>query len=240
MGVRRQKKKMKRLLIVILLLAINASAGVIFAKNVKKIYVTPDKATIFLNGSEVGNGNYTLKFDRHTDFVMLKFTCPGYIERTVKLLKDNPKETIEYKLRLDEAMKESVGGAEGVDYANKWLTVTCKKGMTEDKVWRRLMSVVVDNFENTEVRDKSAGWIKSAWKNVDFESGQRVRTRMEIRIVIGDDDEEQISYKVRVSSEINMDYHSDSSEDNFEKYPRVLRKFNDVVNDLQSSLGANN
>ena len=227
---------MKRILF--LALAVASTMAMSAKKNVKTIHVVPETATIYVNGNEVGNGSYTYKFDRHTDFIMLKFTAPGYITKTVKLMKDNPKETIAYTLFEDEAFKQSVGSSDGVDIANKWMTITCKKGMTEDKVWRRLMSVAVDNFENVEVRDKAAGWIKTAWKDTNFTCGLTVRTRLEVRIMVGGEDEDELSYKIRVSSEIkDTDCFGDQC---YEKYPRVLRKFYDVLNDMQSSLGANN
>jgi hypothetical protein len=100
------------------------------------------------------------------------------------------------------------------------------------------MSVAVDNFENVEVRDKAAGWIKTAWKDTNFTCGLTVRTRLEVRIMVGGDDEDELSYKIRVSSEIkDTDCFGDQC---YEKYPRVLRKFYDVINDMQSALGANN
>lgn len=228
---------MKKILFLTLAL-VSSVAMFALGKNVKTIHVVPENAVIYVNGNEVGNGSYDYKFDKHTDFIMLKFTAPGYITKTVKLLKDNPKQTISYTLYEDEAFKNSVGSSDGVDIANKWMTITCKKGMTEDKVWRRLMSVAVDNFENVEVRDKAAGWIKTAWKDTNFESGQTVRTRLEVRVMIGGEDENELSYKIRVSSEIKeTDCFGDQC---YEKFPRVLRKFYDVLNDLQSSLGANN
>lgn len=230
---------MKKILFLTLALA---STLTVFAlgKNEKTIHVTPDNATIYINGNAVGNGSYTYKFDKKTDFIMLKFTAPGYLpSKPIRLMKENPKQTLSYTLYEDEALKQSVGSSDGVDIANKWMTITCKKGMTEDKVWRRLMSVAVDNFENVEVRDKAAGWIKTAWKDTNFESGQTVRTRLEVRIMVGGEDEEELSYKIRVSSEIKED--TDCFGDQcYEKYPRVLRKFYDVINDLQSSLGSNN
>lgn len=207
-------------------------------KNIKTIHVTPDNATIYVNGTEVGNGSYDVSFDRHTDFVMLKFEAPGHITKTVRLNKDNPKETIAYKLFEDEAFSNSLGSSDGVDIANKWMEVTCKKDLTEDKVWRRLMSIAVDNFENVEVRDKAAGWIKTAWKETHFASGQTVRTRLEARITIGGEDENELIYKIRVSSEIKDSYCN--GEQCFQRYPRVLRKYYDVLNDLQNSLGSNN
>ncbi|MCR5193461.1 MAG: hypothetical protein K6D59_09170 [Bacteroidales bacterium] len=231
---------MKKTLILSLTLAISMSMFAL-GKNEKTIIVTPENAKIFINGQEVGNGSYTYKFDRKTDFIILKFEAPGYISRkNIRLLKDNPKQTISYTLYEDEAFKNSVGSGDGVDIANKWMTVTCKKGMTEDKVWRRLMSVAVDNFENVEVRDKAAGWIKTAWHEDTFnDSGQKVRTRLEVRIMVGGEDENELSYKIRISSEKNEDINC-TGDECYEKYPRVLRRFYDVINDMQSSLGANN
>lgn len=227
---------MKRILF--LALAVASTLTMSAKKIIKTVHVTPDKATIYLNGSEVGNGTYDIVFPKNAEFVMLKFECPGYLTKQVKLMRDNPKTTISYRLREDEAILNSVGAGEGVDMANKWMQVTCKKGLTEEKVWRRLMSVAVDNFENIEVRDKAAGWIKTAWKEVAFESGQTVRTRLEVRIVIGTDDDE-LSYKIRVSSEIKEDPDC-YGEQCYAKYSRVLRKFYDVLTDMQNSLGSNN
>ena len=230
---------MKRILFLTLALA---STMTIFAlgKNEKTIHVTPENAKIFINGQEVGNGTYTYKFDKKTDFIILKFEAPGYVTRkNIRLLKDNPKQTVAFTLEEDEAFKNSVGSEDGVDIANKWMTITCKKGLTEDKVWRRLMSVAVDNFENVEVRDKAAGWIKTAWKTKDYHNcGLSVRTRLEARIMVGGEDEGELSYKIRLSSEIkDLDC---GDEQCYEKYGRVLRKYYDVINDLQSSLGSNN
>lgn len=226
---------MKRILF--LSLALLFTFSVIARTTTKTIHVTPDNAVIYLNGNEVGQGSYTVSFDKHTEFVMLKFVASGYITRTVRLTRDNPKETIEYKLYQDEAYANSYGSGDGVDMANKWMEVTCKKGLTEDQVWRRLMSVAVDNFENVEVRDKAAGWIKTAWKNTAFECGLTVRTRLEVRIAVGLD-ENELTYKIRLSSEIKeTDCYGEQC---FAKYDRILRKFYDVINDVQNSLGSNN
>ncbi len=65
--------------------------------------VEPQNAKIFVNGSEVGSGSYTLKFDRRTDFYMLRFEAPGYLDRSVKLYKNNPQNTVSYTLLVDEA-----------------------------------------------------------------------------------------------------------------------------------------
>jgi len=203
---------------------------------VKKVYVVPEKAKIFYNGHEVGNGTYDVKFKDDEDFAVMKFECPGYITRTVKLFKENPKNTISYDLFVDEAMLNSVGAEDGLDLANKYFTITCKKDMDEDIVWKRLMNIAVTNFENVEVRDKGAGWIRTAWHEDPF-TYQVVRTRMEIQLQFADT--EQKTYRVKLWSEIADKDCVGYGDECYVKYNRVLRKFAQVISELQVSLGSN-
>ena len=220
--------------IVLLIGLMGAMTQGVFAQT-KTVYVIPETAKIFYNGHEVGNGSYEVKFSRKDDFVMLKFEAPGYISRTVKLFKNNPKKTVSYELFVDEAEQNSIGAGEGVDLANKFFTVIVKKGMTEDVVWKRLMNIAVTNFENVEVRDKAAGWIKTAWINSTF-LYQIVRTRLEIQLQFTGEDE--LAYRVRISSEI-ADKDCGTNNQCFTRYDRILKKYEQVISELQTSLGSN-
>lgn len=202
----------------------------------KTIHVVPDNAKIYVNGSEVGTGMYVIKFSRRDEFVLLKFEAPGYKTKTFRLTREDPRKTIAYKLYQDEAEMNSVGSGEGMDVANKFFTVNCKKGMTEDVVWRRLMNIAINNFETVEIRDKAAGWIRTAWAEEKF-SNQIVRTRLEIRLQSLEDDEQ--SYRVKVSSEIADEDECGSNEQCFNKYDRVLKKYESVISELQTTLGSN-
>jgi hypothetical protein len=228
---------MKKMILLFGLLFFTLVNPMIYAQK-KTIHVTPDKAKIFVDGNEVGNGTYTLKFDRNTDFYVLKFECPGYIRKQVKLFKNNPSKTIAYNMAKDEAFLNSIGpnnnanGEDGIDVANKWFEVAVRGGMTEDQVWKRLMAITTRNFENVEVRDKAAGWIRTAWAKTTFER-QIVRTRLEIKI--STDVEDEIIYKVKIHSEVNNDI-DEESEDHFEKMDRVLKKYVELINELQNKL----
>jgi hypothetical protein len=226
-------KKIVLISLAIICLSLYANAQ-LFAQK-KTVYVIPETAKIYYNGHEVGNGSYEIKFSRNEDFVMLKFEAPGYIPKAVKLFKNNPKKTVSYELFVDEAMQNSIGASEGVDLANKFFSVTCKKDMTEDVVWKRLMNIAVTNFENVEVRDKAAGWIKTAWINSGF-LNQTVRTRLEIQLQFTGEDE--LAYRIRISSEI-ADKECGISDQCFAKYDRILKKYEQVISELQTSLGSN-
>lgn len=223
-----------RLFLVFLLISTLSCYSQLFGTT-KTVYVTPETAKIFVDGSEVGNGKYSIKFKNSDDFVMLKFEAPGYIKKEVKLMKNNPNKSISYKLMEDEAEKNSIGG-DGVDIANKWFDINVKKGMNEDDAWKRLMSVTTKYFDNVEIRDKSAGWIKTAWTVTTF-TQQYVRTNLEIKVQFGDEGE--IRYRVRLISEI-ADVDCGRNSECFQKYDRILKKYQTTIEELQRVVGGKN
>lgn len=221
---------MKKLLLLLITLAL----GCQISEAAKKITINviPETANIYIDGQMVGTGSYQVKFDRNTDFFVVKLEAPGYITKTYRLRKDNPKNTVLYTLPEDEAMLASLGSEDGVDLANRWFDVTCRKGLTEDQIWKRLMSVCTNYFDNIEVRDKSAGWIKTSWRMTPFKE-QTVRTRMEVRMSFTDD--EVVTYRARITVQIK---DNDCRGQNcYKTYDRVLRTFEPMIQELQTSVG---
>ncbi len=195
------------------------------------INVIPENATIYVDGQKVATGSYQVTF-KDADFFVIKVEAPGYNTETYRLRKDNPQKTVLYELTEDEALAASIGAEDGIDLANKWFDVTCKKGLTEDKVWKRLMSVCTNYFDNIEVRDKSAGWIKTSWRVSNFKK-KTVRTRLEVRMSFTDDN--VLSYRARISVQIkNNDCRGEQC---FKNYDRVLRYFEPLIQELQTSVG---
>lgn len=216
--------------ILILCLALTLGAFNINAKKIT-INVIPETANIYIDGQMVGSGSYQVKFDRNSDFYVVKVEAPGYITKTYRLLKSNPKSTVLYQLPEDEALAASSGSEDGIE-ANKWHEIVCRKGLSEDKVWKRLMSVCTNYFDNIEVRDKTSGWIKTAWKTIPF-THQVVRTRLEVRMSFLDDD--VLSYKVRISVQIRD--KDCNTEQCYKNYDRVLRTFEPMIQELQTTVG---
>lgn len=196
------------------------------------IKTIPEGAEIWIDGQHVGEGTYKVKFDKDNEFYVVTVRKAGYIGKRFRLLKSNPQKTVVYTLHIDEALEASTGSENGMELANQWMDITCRKGMNEDIIWKRLMNICTNYFSNVQVRDKSAGWIKTAWKATAF-THQTVRTRLEIRISFTD--EEVTSYQARIISEIK---DNDCSGDNcYETYNRVLKKYEPMIEELQTSVG---
>ena len=73
------------------------------------INVIPETAKIFIDGQLVNTGTYQVKFDKNTDFYVVKVEAPGYITRTYRLLKSDPKSTVLYTfLRMRQCLPPMV------------------------------------------------------------------------------------------------------------------------------------
>lgn len=199
----------------------------------KKIVIKtiPANADIFIDGQKVGEGTYTLKFETGNDFYIVEAQAPNYLPKRIRVLKSNPQKAISIRLDWDEALEASIGGGEGAYAANTWKDIICRKELTEDIAWKRLMSIATKYFSEVDVRDKSAGWIKTGWKNTPF-THQTVRTRMELRISFTDENTK--SYRARIISEIkDNDCHLRANEC-FKSYDRVLKIYQPLLEELQT------
>jgi len=214
----------------------------LFSAPKKTIHTIPEDAKIFIDGAEVGVGTYTVKFDRNTDYFQVRVEAPGYLVGRYRLLKDNPNKTVTYTLFEDEAIKNTVGYGsvygdgeiDGMGLANQWFDVNCKEGLSEDVIWKRLINVSVNYFDELDVRDKAAGWIKSRWAYTDFPH-QLVRTKLEVRMSFTEED--RVSYRVRLISEIRL--KEDGPRAPFQKFNYLLKKYEGLVGDLQTTVGSN-
>ena len=211
-------------------LAVNATTNSLFAKKIT-IKTIPENAQIWIDGQQVGTGTYQVEFDKHNEFYIVSVTAPGYITRKYRLLKSNPKKTVVYTLPISEAYEASSSGEDiGVE-PNKWMDIVCRKDLSEDVIWKRLMNVVTSYFDNVEVRDKSAGWIKTGWAINNFKY-ETVRTRLEIKKSFTDDD--VITYRARITTEIKDDDCKGSNC--YNRYNRTMKRFEPMILELQTTV----
>ena len=193
----------------------------------KTINVVPDKAKIIMGGAEVGQGSYSLNMGRQ-DYVMLRLTCPGYVDRVVRVYRNDKRNAITFTLEEDESFSASESSS---DLANKYMTVIVREGLTSDVVWKRLILTISELVPNLEVNDKEAGWIRSAWEVERF-AYVTVRTRIEIKEIMGSDTPR---YRVRLQSEIASN-ECGTHDECFKAWDRVLKTYNQSINDLINSI----
>ncbi len=217
----------KAFLLAIALVVVSLSCSAQLLGKVKTISVVPDKAKIIMGGAEVGQGSYSLNMGKQ-DYVMLRLTCPGYVDRVVRVYRNDKRNAITFTLEEDESFSASEASS---DLANKYMTVTVREGLTSDVVWKRLILTISELFPNLEVNDKEAGWIRSSWEVERF-AYVTVRTRIEIKEIMGADTPR---YRVRLQSEIASN-ECGTHDECFKAWDRVLKTYNQSINDLINSI----
>ncbi len=179
-----------------------------------------------MGGMEVGAGSYELTMKQ--DFVVLKLSAPGYIDKTVKINKADKRNAYSFTLEVDDSWSASDINS---DLANKTMRIKVRKDMSSEEVWKRLSYYITELFPDIEINDKSQGWIRTAWAIQTF-NYVTIRTRLEVKEIPGLDD---ITYKVTLSSEwANRSCGLD--DQCFKKWDRVLKRYNQSIIDLQNSL----
>jgi hypothetical protein len=218
-------KKLFFVLLATILCGFSANAQ-LFSRG-KTINVVPDNAQIIIGGTEVGTGTYQLTMG-NKDYVLIKLSAPGYVEKTVKVFKSDKRNTLTFTLEIDESWAASDVSS---DLANKSMTVVVKQGMDANEVWKRIIYYTSDLFPNMEISDKSAGWIRSAWEIQSFRY-VTIRTRIEIKEVPGQDD---LRYRVQLKSEYAWN-DCGRNDQCFKQWDRVLKRFKQSIEDLVNSL----
>ena len=216
------------LLIIILLTVLNVKAQY-YNGHFKTVIVIPAETEILVNNESMGKGKCEVSFDNR-DKVLLTFKCNGYETSSYYLLRNNTEQTITYRLDPDEAYLNSEGDETASQYANKWVPIVARKGLSEDEVWLRIMSIVRENFEYIEKTDKSSGWIKTFPAITSYKTSD-VRTTLEICPSYATGERQ---YKVRLSFEKRK---KGSGDEGWEKYDRLLKKYKDVIPNLLNSVG---
>jgi hypothetical protein len=217
----------KYLMLLAAVIGFGISANAQLFKKVKTINVEPDNAKIIIGGMEVATGSYALTMGK-ADYTLIKLEAPGYISKSVKVFKNDSRNTLTYKLELDDSYSASDASS---DLANKRMAVIVKKGMSADEVWKRISYYVTELFPDLQIQDKSAGWVRSAWVIQQF-NYVLIRTRIEIKEVPGQDD---LTYTVTLSSEYAW---NDCGRDDqcFKQWDRVLKKYKQSIEDLVNGL----
>jgi hypothetical protein len=222
-------KKLALILAAALSFGINANAQGRQREYIKTVLVIPADADILVNNEPVGKGRYDVSFEGR-DKVLLTFSRVGYESATYYLLRSNTEQTVTYQLDKDDAYENSLGGETAAQYANKWVPITVRKSLTEEEVWKRMLSIVREFFEQVEKTDKSSGWIKTFPAVTPYKSSD-VRTTLEIAPSYAAG---ELQYKARLSFEKRK---KGSGDEGWEKYDRLLKIYKDVIPNLLNSIG---
>ena len=129
-------------------------------------------------------------------------------------------------MKRDDAYDASIQ----TDIAN--IDIELKTTMDEVDAWKLISMIITSYFDVIEVTDRETGYLRTSWVIQTFKQNT-IRTRLIIKL--GDTD--PLTYKVKlVSEESRAPGTSVKSDELYREWDRVLRKYGNVFDELQSRL----
>lgn len=191
-----------------------------------KVSCSETDAEIYANGQLQGRGEAVVIVKKNNPMVV-QIKKVGFLTDEFSIQYGNgvsPKKSYFRTLTKDDAYNaSSVSDVSNVD-------IDIKTSKAEDVAWKLISEIVTNYFDILEVTDKSTGYIRTAWVVQSF-NGSTIRTRIVIKHGVDN------KYKVKIISEIADKPNVSVKEDEkFKSWDRILKKYNDVVPELQSRL----
>lgn len=215
----------KYFLSIVLLISLNDA----FAQ--KKIHLSCNisDAIIKMNGEIIGNGTADIVLTWQKKCATVSAEKTGYVTHSKEFCNTDPTKSFQFILLKDESYDASSQS----DKANNDFQILVKKGMTETDAWKLISQIITDKFDVIEVSDKETGYLRTSWVLQSFNT-KTIRTRLIVKL----SDTDPLSYKVKIVSEFaDGSGVSIQKDELYKSWDRILRKYEELIPDLQSRLG---
>ncbi len=207
------------------LISVDAFAG---KKKVQLSTSEPD-AEIYIDGKLMGKGQAEVLI-LNNSCVTVKVEKIGFLVETItfcnKKHSATPPKTYYLEMKRDDAYDASIQ----TDIAN--IDIELKTTKSEVDAWKLISMIITSYFDVIEVTDRETGYLRTSWVVQAFNQNT-IRTRMIVKL--GDTD--PLTYKIKlVSEESRMAGTSVKRDELYREWDRVLRKYENVIDELLSRL----
>jgi len=194
-----------------------------------QLSVSETDAEIYIDGKLMGKGN-TEVLILSNSCVTVKIVKVGFLKEKItfcnKKNSATPPKTYYVEMKRDDAYDASVQ----TDIAN--IDIELKTTKDEKEAWKLISMIITSYFDVIEVTDRETGYLRTSWVIQTFKQNT-IRTRLIVKL--GDTD--PLTYKVKlVSEESRAPGTSVKSDELYREWDRVLRKYGNVFDELQSRL----
>jgi hypothetical protein len=216
---------------VILLAVMAFSLSAMAGKREVRFSVSEPDAKIFVDGKQMGSGQIEIIVQSYA-CVTVKVEKAGYLTGIIEFCnKPNfapPPKTYYMQMEKDD----SYDASEATDIANIDIEIKTKK--TEVEAWKLLSQIITSYFDVIEVTDRETGYLRTSWVAQTFKQ-RTIRTRMIVKLGSSD----PLTYKIKLVSEYAPSAQTSvKSDELFKEWDRVLRKYKEVIHEIQTRLGS--
>ncbi len=202
-----------------------------FAQKVN-ISTTPQNASIFVNGKNVGTGEAQFKVPKN-ECITIAVQKEGYLSMSQDYCNKKGFPKIPKNDYIKLAVDDSYEASTKSDIANNQIVFKPKKGKVEEN-WKTAIRVVTDYLDAIEVSDSDVKYLRTSWK-VDSFKGFTVRTRVILRYV----NESPQEMKIKLVSEIADGAAVSAKQDEkYKAWDRILKKYGNLLDEVRTRTNA--
>jgi hypothetical protein len=133
-------------------------------------------------------------------------------------------------MKRDDALEASIK----TDQANVDFAVVVNPQLDATNSWKLTTQIVTDYFDAIEVSDKETSYLRTAWSIQTFEQNT-IRTRLIIKL----GNSNPLTFKIKLVSEASgVAGTSVKADEQFREWDRILRKYQNIISDFTTRLGA--
>ncbi|HTX89380.1 MAG TPA: hypothetical protein VMC08_10350 [Bacteroidales bacterium] len=224
---------MKKIFTAIFLAALILAAGssVYASKKTVRFGVSESDAKIYVDGKLMGTGQLDIVIPAYA-CVTVKVEKTAFLTETITFCnKQNyapPPKNYYCQLKRDDAYDAS----EASDMAN--IDIEIKTTKPEIEAWKLISEIITSYFDVIEVTDRETGYLRTSWVVQTFEKNT-IRTRMIVKLGSSD----PLTYKIKLVSEYSgQPGTSVKSDELFHEWDRILRKYKEIIHEIQSRLAS--
>jgi hypothetical protein len=216
-------------LTLVVLLAVMSHMDTLAGNKKIRFVVSEPDAKVFVDGKMMGTGQLDIIVPGYA-CIIVRVEKVGYLTEVIEFCNKPdfapPPKNYSLLMQKDDAYDAS----EATDVANIDLEVRTNK--SEIDAWKLLSQIITSYFDVIEVTDRETGYLRTAWTVQTFKKNT-IRTRMIVKLGSSD----PLTYKIKlVSEESQKPQTSVKSDELFREWDRVLRKYKEVVFEVQSRL----
>lgn len=208
-----------------LIFSLNTFAG---KKNVELSTSEPD-AEIIVDGRMLGKGYVNIIIPKDV-CVTVYIVKTGFLTETMEFCnqkyRSEPPKKYFVKMTRDDAYDASVL----TDIAN--VSIELRTEREELEAWKLMSQIITSYFDIIEITDRETGYLRTSWVIKSYKQNT-IRTRL--LITLGDSD--PLMYKVKLICEESQEPGTSVKKDEkFKEWDRVLRKYENVIEELKARL----
>lgn len=197
----------------------------------KKIIVSASQndAKIYVDGVLSGTGQVNIVV-LDNSCVTVKAEKTGYLQAVITFCNRKNAADLPKSYYIEMVRDDSYDASIQTDIAN--IDMEVRAGKNYNDSWRLVNQIVASYIDAIEITDKETGYIRTSWEVQSF-SQNTIRTRIIVKL--GSDD--PLTFKIKLVSEYSTaPLTSVKSDELFREWDRVLRKYANLMSEVQSRL----